>query len=252
VRDELLIDHPWKFSIVRRYVARNSNSRFTLLHEDGGWTLSGTGTGNYYLPASNVKSFKGMPDDVYEDDSAMTLNESFGSGLAAGEWGWGDNDSLGYPTIYVRLSDDTDPDTKYAADNDYLEANYDDPAYEFDHAYPIGADCLYVLNLDDDGNSGITVDTQERSYTIGEPEWEVEKYRLLTNEDNFYYRFVSQITDVHDFDPLFERALALKLAEELAISLLNNEAKKADMTMKFDFAINRANGRGVGYIVAQQ
>jgi hypothetical protein len=30
------------------------------------------------------------------------------------------------------------------------------------------------------------------------------------------------------------------MAEELAISLLNNEAKKADMTMKFDFAINRA------------
>jgi hypothetical protein len=240
VRDELLIDHPWGFSIVRRYVTRNSNSRFSLLHEDGGWISSGTGTGNYYLPASNVKSFKGMPDDVYEDDSAMTLNESLGSGLAAGEWGWGDNDSLGYPTIYVRLSDDTDPDTKYAADNDYLEANYDAPVYEFSYAYPVGADCLYVINLGDNSNTSVTLETLERAYKLGEAEWEFERFRIITNETEFYYRFVAQVTNVHDFDPLFERALALKLAEELAISLLNNEAKKEDMTKKFDFAINRA------------
>jgi len=32
--------------------------------------------------------------------------------LTAGTWDYGDNDSLGYNTIYVRLTDSTDPDTK--------------------------------------------------------------------------------------------------------------------------------------------
>jgi hypothetical protein len=31
--------------------------------------------------------------------------------LSAGNWAWDDNDSLGYKTIYVRLSDEVDPDT---------------------------------------------------------------------------------------------------------------------------------------------
>src|SRR5690606_38969133 len=38
---------------------------------------------------------------------------SLGS-LAASRWGYGDNDTLGYDTIYIRLSDDADPDSKAA------------------------------------------------------------------------------------------------------------------------------------------
>ena len=41
--------------------------------------------------------------------------------LASGEWDWADNDALGFTTIYVRLSDDTDPDSK--ADG-YVQAEY--------------------------------------------------------------------------------------------------------------------------------
>ena len=35
--------------------------------------------------------------------------------LSAGQWDWGDNDALGYSTIYVRLADGADPDSKAAA-----------------------------------------------------------------------------------------------------------------------------------------
>jgi hypothetical protein len=41
--------------------------------------------------------------------------------LAAGEWGWGDADGLGFDTLYVRLNDGTDPDTKAVS---YVIAHY--------------------------------------------------------------------------------------------------------------------------------
>ena len=41
--------------------------------------------------------------------------------LAAGAWDWGDNDTLGFNTVYVRLTDGVDPDTKTTG---YLSAAY--------------------------------------------------------------------------------------------------------------------------------
>ena len=84
------------------------------------WTLSGSGTSEYYLEASgggnpNINE----PDDVAENDSRMT--EATVGSLAVGAWDWGDNDTLGYNTVYVRLSDSTDPDGKAA---NYVEACY--------------------------------------------------------------------------------------------------------------------------------
>ena len=37
--------------------------------------------------------------------------------LGSGAWGYGDNDSLGYSTLYVKLSDASNPSSKNA---DYL------------------------------------------------------------------------------------------------------------------------------------
>ena len=84
------------------------------------WTLSGSGTTEYYLEASGGgdPGING-PDDVAEDDSLMT--EATVGSLSAGEWDWGDNDTLGYNTVYVRLYDSADPDGKAA---DYVEACY--------------------------------------------------------------------------------------------------------------------------------
>lgn len=81
------------------------------------WTASGSGTNEYYLrtAAGASPGFVASPPTsggVYINGSAAT-KASLGS-LAAGNWGYGDNDTLGYSTIYVRLSDGTDPDTKVA------------------------------------------------------------------------------------------------------------------------------------------
>lgn len=67
------------------------------------WTLSGSGTGEYYYSAT-----------ITEPDSIIELITVFAPGtvgsLAVGEWDYGDNDAIGESRVYVRLTDSTDPD----------------------------------------------------------------------------------------------------------------------------------------------
>lgn len=74
------------------------------------WVLSGSGTSEYYLQYQAGDPDIPQPVDVEENNSSMTPGTA--GTLAAGEWDYADNDALGYSTIYVRLSDSTDPDTK--------------------------------------------------------------------------------------------------------------------------------------------
>jgi len=84
------------------------------------WTASGSGTNEYYLTATDT-SDPGLdePGTLLVDDEAATAG-TVGS-LAAGAWDYGNNDTLGFNTIYIRLSDGTDPDSKA---DDYIKALY--------------------------------------------------------------------------------------------------------------------------------
>ncbi|KKL77988.1 hypothetical protein LCGC14_2029330, partial [marine sediment metagenome] len=146
----------------------------------------------------------------------------------AGEWAFGNQDSLAFPTIYVRLSDDTDPDTKFAADNDYLEATYDDPAYQWDFSYPQPADSLRIWEIID------------RSLTLIPPKWDLEGERILTNERQINMRYTPQFTDTAKFDILYEDGLVFAIATKLSIILPNKRTFKGDMKLQFDEAISKA------------
>ena len=76
------------------------------------WTASGSGTNEYYLrtAANGNPGFVAQPGNVYINGSNAT--EGTAGSLTAGQFDYADNDTLGYSTIYVRLSDGTDPDTK--------------------------------------------------------------------------------------------------------------------------------------------
>jgi len=75
------------------------------------WTASGSGTNEYYLEASGGGDPGiGTPGNVQVDGTNAT--EGTAGSLAAGEYDWADNDTLGYSTVYLRLSDGTDPDTQ--------------------------------------------------------------------------------------------------------------------------------------------
>jgi hypothetical protein len=79
------------------------------------WTASGSGTNEYYY---NQTTPDYKPLNVQENGTDMT--EGTAGSLNAGEWAWGDNDTIGENRIYVRLSDGADPDSKAA---DYVECS---------------------------------------------------------------------------------------------------------------------------------
>jgi hypothetical protein len=81
------------------------------------WTASGSGTNEYYceLVAGGDPGLT-RPYSCYTDNNYNLATAGTLGALAAGQWAWGDNDSLGYSTVYVRLADGTDPDTKRAYD----------------------------------------------------------------------------------------------------------------------------------------
>jgi hypothetical protein len=102
------------------------------------WTASGSGTNEYYVRTSGganpgILATPPTSNGVYINGSSAT-KASLGS-LAAGNWGYGDNDALGYSTIYVRLSDGTDPDSKTA---DYVQF-YQIPQATEHVRIPVGA-----------------------------------------------------------------------------------------------------------------
>lgn len=74
------------------------------------WLASGSGTSEYYLDlAGGGDPGIASPGQVLENGTALTSG-SLGS-LVASRYGYGDNDALGYSTIYVRTSGSVDPDT---------------------------------------------------------------------------------------------------------------------------------------------
>ena len=75
------------------------------------WTVSGSGTAEYYVRlAAGTNPSLALPRLLWINNESAAAG-TLGS-LAAGQWAYGDNDSLGYSTVYVRLSDGTDPDSK--------------------------------------------------------------------------------------------------------------------------------------------
>lgn len=73
------------------------------------WTDHSGGTNEYYY---NQTIFNHTPNVLLINGTIVTKSSSNPGSLAAGEWTWGYNDTVGGNTIYVRLSDGTDPDTK--------------------------------------------------------------------------------------------------------------------------------------------
>lgn len=74
------------------------------------WTESGSGTNEFYveLLAGGDPGFTGQPDFITMDGANLT--EGTVGSLSDHQWDYGDNDTLGYSTVYVR-DEDGDPDS---------------------------------------------------------------------------------------------------------------------------------------------
>ncbi|MFZ8932385.1 MAG: hypothetical protein ACO2ZP_00615, partial [Bacteriovoracaceae bacterium] len=100
----------------------NSFKKFVSIRNDlYSWELSSGGTNEYYLKLNGSNDFPSIREPNYVEENGVSIDKAALGFLSPGMWGWGDADGLGYEAIYVRLTDDADPDTKV---DDFLEAFY--------------------------------------------------------------------------------------------------------------------------------
>jgi hypothetical protein len=78
------------------------------------------------------------------------------------------------------------------------------PEFDFDHKFGLPADCLRVLNNDDENYP-----------------WAIEGRSLLTDASTVTIKYIARITDVNQWDPLFREVLELLLQSRFAIPLMN-------------------------------
>lgn len=87
------------------------------------------------------------------------------------------------------------------------------PAFQWDYAYTIPADCLRVWEL----------------YGT-DAEWVVEGGELLTNQDEeIYIRYIRLITETARFSPSFDNCLSMRLGAELAGKLADDKALRTSL-----------------------
>jgi len=115
------------------------------------WTVSPAQAGEYYVELAGGGDPSLIDPRIVTENSVDMTEGTLGS-LAISEWGYGDNDTLGYSTIYVRLAGTDDPDGKAV---DYVIADYiyeisteysEDEAFEFH--YVQSADVMYIAHVD--------------------------------------------------------------------------------------------------------
>lgn len=120
----------------------------------------------------------------------------------------------------------------FAAAREALGASAESPpAFGWDKAYDLPADCLRVRRLDP-------------AYHPVEAEWHVEGRQILTNEGApLYVLYTKRVTDTAQFDPMFAEALAVNIAVHIAPTIKNSRGLR-DQLMK-DYKARLRSARSV-------
>lgn len=193
------------------------------------WTASGSGTGEYYLELT------GGGDPGITEPTAVNIDGTTGvegtlGSLATEEWKWGDNDTLGYDTLYVRLSDDSDPDAGAL------------------HLIQTGG--LNQITLPSSVTDG-TLGTRPNEYVgmllrILSSTTSVQEERLITAYDvstrvatlALTFNTPPTGTIVYEVVPIFSRTIKHVVALRTAIDILSNEGNSQRMaTLNQNYAI---------------
>lgn len=82
------------------------------------WTDSGTQAGEYHVELAGGGD-PGLNEPVGLMENGSHISTGTLGSLTASTWAWGNNDTLGYNTVYVRTTDTADPDGKAV---DYIQA----------------------------------------------------------------------------------------------------------------------------------
>lgn len=91
---------------------RRTNDVETIGAPDYTWLPTSDSTlSEYYLMTNDSVPADPQFNNPYQVlENGATLTEGTAGELSASQWGYGDKDGLGFDTIYIRLSNDSDPD----------------------------------------------------------------------------------------------------------------------------------------------
>lgn len=99
----------------------------------------------------------------------------------------------------------------------------DEPAFEWSYQYQLPADCLRVLEV----NGSEVGDYITDSYII-------EGRKLLTNASAVNLVYTKRVTNVAEFDPLFVKAFAVKLAIEISETMRGATSKTEQLLAVYE------------------
>ena len=97
--------------------------------------------------------------------------------------------------------------------------------YSYEFQLPVDPKCLKVLNVNSDRPGGI--------------EFQIEGDKLLTDSSSIKIRYIAELTNTEDWDPMLKRAFISRLASELAYPLTGNEQKQEAEFNRYEFFLNR-------------
>jgi hypothetical protein len=95
------------------------------------------------------------------------------------------------------------------------------PTFGFTYTYqlPVDPKCLKVLNVDE-------------TYS-GQVVYSIEDDKLLTDEGSVKIRYVAQLTDTEDWDPMLTEAVEIALGSYLALPITGNKTLAQEMRTEY-------------------
>lgn len=114
-----------------------------------------------------------------------------------------------------------------AAARAVLAPDVEAPSFEWAHQYTLPANCLIVRELTD-------------SNGVGYYPFEIEGRKLLTDANPAYIRYTRSMTSPAEIDPLLAEVLALRLAVEIAYSLVQSASLAELVARQYETRVQEA------------
>jgi len=95
------------------------------------------------------------------------------------------------------------------------------PAFQWDHAYQLPADFIRVISV------------HEHDHGEDQIPYRIEGFRIVTDADDVYLRYVARIEDPNKMPPTFRRALSKLIAAQLATALSSSVSLSKELFTQF-------------------
>ena len=205
IRDEILMFYPWKFALKR------ARLKIAGLLDCSTRTIT----------------FNNANPDTITDSGNSFVTAGFEAGDIVVVEGSGSNDgsfkivSVAVGTLTLESYEEVTAETLINDTDLKLCAR---PAYRYDYKYAKPSDCLSVIAVNE-----TTIYNQST--------WDLEGKYIATDEidknDQIFVEYIKQVTDTTLFSWHFISCFILKLAAELAISIVRDKSLHDDLLLEF-------------------